>query len=457
MYHDGKRMPKCWLYLFVSAITFQCAFFSPRFFFWLVFVWLIPLFFCIQKGFKLSFKEGFLWGIIFYSFHLLSVTKLLMTESYGAGRFLFPLLLIGYCATHSGIWFFFADKTAALLGANRIAQAIAWQGWTVIYLLWVPRGLLWISGQYVGYPLCFPLLPLAHYPHFLYLLASLSRELLVFCVVFFSMTLSLLKKEGYYPVLFISSLSLAPFFLGFLQTKEITIPPISNTLGYIEPPDPEVFCHPMDAAQEIYYRMQDLIERYPEIKYIVMPELSYRFTLNKHKHIIDLWNNNVLHNSVDLFIGACREDKKGRVFNSLYWIKEGKIKKVYDKKNLMPFAEYTPKFFEKVPFFSDLFFKKSRAFSAMRKKGVVFDISNNFFFEPFICSEIFFDVSRDIKMSDNSFFLTILNDSLFSSYSFRHLMFLWHHFKVLEQNKACLFVGYNYAALLGSSYSYVIS
>ncbi len=441
--------------IITSALLLHGALCCPQYLCWLVFLYLVPFFFlglaCLNK---IDFYSGFLWGIIFFSFHSWGLAKLVITECNGKGRFIFPVLFILYCSIHTGFWFWLIKKTK-LLFAKQL-QFLPLLLWTFLFFWWAPQGLLWISGDYIGQPLFFPLLPLVQYQKTLQLLPLLGSNFLLLTMMLFSLFIVFFivtQKKRFLVFVFLCML---PFLYGhiFLQKKV----PVSNfvkTVGYICPPDCAKFSHPMDVAQEIYFRMCTLLKKHPHITTIVMPELSYRFALNKHQHVITMWNNNILHDKVQLFIGACHK-KKRKVFNSLYWIKNGKIKQIYDKSRLMPLAEYIPNAYKNISWLNHLFLGEKQVFSENKNNNIVFKIEKTVTLEPYICAEIFFKKNNiPIQLPNDCYVLSMCNDTVLLSSSLRHLMFLWNKFKALEFTKSVFFVGY-YSSSFISPTNYLI-
>jgi len=395
----------------------------------------------------ISFGAGLLWGIIFFSLHLYAVIDLIVTQGYGVGRFLLPIFLICYAALHSGLWFFCAQKTGALFGNKKSAVIVGWVFWSFLFFTWAPHGLLWISGKHIGYPFMLPLLPLAQYPQLLFALSSLGRNVLLVCMICFAMATALFCVQHKKRYFLIACVFLLPFIAGFwIHKKEHTISVFLATSGYVKPPPEQLFCRPLDCAQEIYYRLRRLLKENKNIRYVFMPELSFRFALNKHLYVIDLWNN-ALKNSVQLIIGACYQEGE-KTYNALYQIQNGKIQAVYHKHTLMPLVEYLPSWCRCIPVLHTLFLRNRTPFCCGSKKSKVLQCAHNVNFIPYICADIFFEGKRRGGMSDNTHFLSIINDSIFSKPYYNNLFLLWNTFKVLELNKALLYVGFSRALFI---------
>lgn len=433
------------LFIVASALFLHFSIYYPALFFWLSFFWLVPIFYLVFTHLCCpSFLYGFLWGCVFFSLHTISILNIIIEQSEGFGVFIFPTLLISYCAMHSGFWFFFANKTAILFGNQRFARATSWIFWTVFFLLWVPHNLLWVAGNKIGYPFSFPLLPLVQVPLMLSLLATWGRAVLtlfsIFIAIFFAAGLAYRNRS----LVGVGLIFFFPFLYGFLITTEPQeVPSFIKTIGYVRPPSPKNYVHPMDAAQEICINIRSLLRKNPDITYFVMPELSFRFPLNIYAHVIKLWKNNALRETDHLFLGTCRSKKNGNLCNSLCWIKEGKIYKFYDKKLLMPLAESIPTWCKNIPSLAMLFLQEGQSFFPGKREREAFSVSRKISFFPQICADFF--LSSEIDMSDNACILLILNDSFINEDTLPKFMLLWAKFKALELNKSILFVGYQRA------------
>ena len=429
---------KNFFFVALSALSFALALFAPAYFFWLTFFFLIPIFYGARtENSNYSFTTGFLWGFIFFSVHLVPVTILIVNDCFGWFRFIFPVILICYSALHTGIWFTLAFRKKSFL---------RFVFYTWLFFWWVPRGLLWASGAYIGYPLMYPLLPLAEYPQFLAAVRFFGTEFLLLFLICFSMSSAFFLRTKNKKTFFLPIIFLTPFLIGFvLPHKEKELPDFFKTFAHVAPPDIPDGTPALDVAQEIYYRIRRLLKQHPEVRYIVMPELSCRFALNERQDVIDLWTHNALGDQVGLLIGACKK-KDENIFNSFYFIQQGRVQQVHDKTCLMPFAEYVSKIYRIFSFTKKLFLNGAICFTP-GTKNVHFWFKEGHSCKNYICAEALFAKKKYSNLlSDNDFLLSIFNDALFSN-SFHHLFVLWVKLQGLKQNKVALFVGRKFACL----------
>jgi apolipoprotein N-acyltransferase len=443
----GKHKESRYMWL-VSVFLLQLSLWNPVYFFWCAFIWLIPLFYgaLIPMG-RLSWKEGFLWGSLFFTLHLVPVIIFFTQQAQGPCRYIFPLLLIMYCAMHTALWFWAATITARWWGDGMYVRVCSWCAWTIFFWAWVPHGLLWISGHYIGYPLVFPVLAMAQYPQLIWPVQYVGLIGLLALQVMVAMCVTLVMLKFSWAALFFLVLGLGLFCAGpVVQRLPRAMPACCKKFGYVRPPRLSEGEYPLDAAQKIYYSMRVVLESHPEITHLFMPELTYRYALNTTNYVIGMWNNNVLHDKVTLFIGACREEA-GKFYNSVYMIERGAITAWYDKSRLMPFVEYMPQWYKRMPFLNKLFLHDNE-FCARVDRGTMFKVTSTCIMEPYVCAELFFGkVSCANNVSDNAYVLSILNDVALSK-SMQKLMMFWSVLKAVEWQRICLYVGYDNAVVI---------
>lgn len=476
----------------VSAIIFALSLIYPAQLYFLVFVFLVPIFYlAFRYPDYLSFKHGFFWGLTFFVIHFFGYIFMFNNQAYGSFRLLIPVFLAAYCALYSGAWFFLVNLFVNYSHVNYfhvknscvnnscsrpISTFCSWVIFTYLYFSWIKYGAFWILGRFFGYPFSQPLLPLATCPDVLYFLPVLGKSALLVFIVFFSLFIALFIVCFKSKYLIFALICLGPFVVGQFLNKHQDCKEQNqylDTIGYINPLKAQTLEGPMDQAQEIYYQMVELLKKNPKITTIIMPESSCQFCLNINKYVIDLWASNILGDSVDLLIGApYQESLDGqnsvKTYNCLYHISHGNIKKVYKKTSLMPFAEYVPFFWNNFEFCKKLFFQDScPGFSDMSSCGkacmsslgfacgcdkkVCFNCGKNIVFRPLICSDFFTIKRRDIKAfsGKSSFVLLVaINDSIFPMQYLRDLMLLHAKVEAISIERDILYVGYYFACLI---------
>src|SRR5215467_13111276 len=99
------------LLIVVSALLCIVPFYVPTLFCWLILCYMIPIFYGVICGYRFTFMDGFVWGIIFFGLHLMGVLVLLcghLEQTYVAfGAY---TLLTCYYASLTGLYFAMANK-----------------------------------------------------------------------------------------------------------------------------------------------------------------------------------------------------------------------------------------------------------------------------------------------------------------------------------------------------------
>jgi len=439
-------------YIALSALLFSLSFFYPEKLSWLIFLFLIPLFYvAFDSQRKISFWHGFFWGVLFYTVHLYAFSMFFWHELQGIKAILIPIFIILFLSIYSGIWFFLGQKIVLFFKSRSILAMLCWAFCSYLYFTWMLHGSVWIFGVFMGYPFSYPLVPLANGSYCLQLLPIFSKDLLLGFLILFSGFVALFLRYFKKKYIFLSFFLLIPFLYGILFPLDTFFPKQIKNIGYISPS-----CvnkqHSLDAAQQIYYAMVQLIQKRPNVSLIVMPETSYLFDLNELKYIIDLWCHNILDDEIDLIIGAPRKEKENR-YNSLYWIGQGDIKGTYDKVHLMAFTEFIPRFWDYVGIFKDFFLHYDGKYVKGKKKQAVFEI-NNIRFKPRICFDMLIGKRRGKNnglATKKDVLLVAVNDTVFQSRHMRKLMFLFAKMRALQCCEDMLYVGYYRAIWVSKS------
>jgi len=134
---------KKWLLLLLSAWLLNAAFFNPHYCSWCVFLFLIPIFYlAIINPSILSFKEGFYWGALFFSFHFYAFGQLIIERAEGRYKLGALLFLIMYCALHAGLWFWSASWLSKNFSKYALKFCIFffWVLITYCYFYWMQHG-----------------------------------------------------------------------------------------------------------------------------------------------------------------------------------------------------------------------------------------------------------------------------------------------------------------------------
>jgi len=442
---NKKWLYKKWLLLWGSAWGLNAAFFFPHYFFWLVFLFLVPIFYLAFHN-LLSFGEGFVWGLLFAIAHYLPLIRIVGDNYRNYGGLLLISFLLLYVSVYAGLWFFVSKKGASFY-SNNLALMGIWILGTYLYFVWMSSGALFIFGQWMGDPFAWPIIPLAYSPRWLIVVSFLPKTAILLLLIVLSALIAFYvtyREKRYIIPIFLIFL---PFALGSVyKTDDPKLPICCKKIGYLAPPDYDENAHPIDVAQNIYYRLAALLEKRPDIKLIVMPESSYRFSLNKQQHVVDIWAIHALE-SRSFLIGSQRSEGPD-VYNTAYLIEKGKIIDFYDKRYLMPLAEFIPTVYRNRAFFRDILLKENGSFccgNVQKKKHITI---LNRAFEPYICYDFFFGSFLDKTTIP---IILFVNDTYFQTSYMCNMMLLYAKFKALDLKRDILYVGYYNATWINKS------
>lgn len=439
--------------LFISSLLLNCALIFPAYASWLIFIFLVPFFYIVlTRPGVVSFGYGFFWGVAFFIVHLSGFFLLFYTQANSKWSVLVPLFVSLYFALYSGILFMGVQYTLRFIRHTITSLFVVWAIWTYLYFAWIRYGSLWVLGKFIGYPFCYPLLPLARCKFVVCFLSFSSKGFVLMCVIIFSLCIALFFAFFKKRYLVYSALCLFPFLYSFyFLCDSVASNKSIEHIGYISPIEMQKYTYPLDVAQEVLDQMITLIDQNPDVNVVVMPESSCNFCLNEHQYVIDLWYKNILDNRVNLLIGAPYKDG-AKIYNSLYWIKGGVIQKVYHKTNLMAFTEYVSPFWQRIPYMKNLFLDEESFFSHGKSCLITFNICKDITVKPLICSDFFIgkrSSGKSLKKQDFSAVLIVVNDQAFPVVYLRNLMFLSACLEAINRRKDILYVGYYFAAWVG--------
>lgn len=418
----------------LSALMLSAAFFLPSYFYLFIFFFLVPLFYHILRGKNLNFMRGFLWGVVFFSLHWIVLVPLLYYKAYGALRMLIYPFLVLYGALWTGLWFY----CASLIG--RKFSRIGWVFITWAYFsLWTQFGLFILNGN-MGYCFGCPLLPLAHHPQGLFFLPLAGKQGLFFLLILFQYMVAMVLS-GRLPglkTLFVILIFIV-FLWDFFSDADKTFPHADRGVIYVKPLEKNSDDYLHD-AQKICEKLMTTMAKDPECTLLIMPESSYPFCLNRHSDVVDMWTDKALGNNVGLIIGSHRRTGK-KLFNSLYYIRGGRIIYSYDKNLLFPFIEYIPFNIFNNTWAKNLFLKEPNAFVS---NGVDHcdwvEIAPDLIFFPLICFDFY--CGNRASLPEGITVLLLVNDSWFSYRYMKNLMFLYARFVACQSRQPILYISH---------------
>lgn len=372
-----------WFLVCSSALLFSSAFLWPAYCFWAIFIFFIPLWHLFKRG-QGSFVKGYMWGIICWSLQLSALLIFLFEHGSGSAplRMSAWLVLVFYLSIYAGIWFWIIKVANDFFYASTVKSFIIISV-SMAYFYWIHRAVFFIFGRVFGYPFSNPLLPLM----------------------------------------------IIPRLLLYPQPKEEW----QNQIAIIAPHNYE---SAWDRAYDFLERCKKISNNKPAVKVIITPESAFPFPLNNYPEFIALWSEYPGFECIHFLIGAHRQEGK-KLFNTLYYIHQGRIIQYYDKKTTLLIAEELPtnKFWlwtQKI-FLAD---KHQVHGSINARKAITIDGLPKLL--PYICSDLFF-CYKNPKM-DDAVILCTVNDGWFSMNYMKELLQLYVRLAAINLNKQILYI-----------------
>ncbi len=414
--------------IFFSAVSLGAAFFGfiPG-----VFYFLAPLYWLSCKQ-KLTFFDGFMWGLLFFTIHSFGVFYVVLGQGVGLFRLLCPLLFMSYCALHSGIWFWAVQKVAS-------CSVFTWVLMTVTYFWWIDQGLFWIFGKFEGYLLAFPLVPLMSLPQMAYSISIIGKWGLLICLVIFQVLL--VKSIQTRRTIVLTILCLLPFTYGFFVSHTETVPAWVKDTRFV----------PLPKEPDPYERAVNLVKTLankPEVKLFVLPETFFPVPLTNKSLIIRILQDHILQNEQLCVVGTHKQINE-KLYNSFFVLDQRRIILSYEKTHLIPFFEFNP--YNGTPFATlfNFFLHQKVAFSCADSKLSPVCYGDVGPFLPAICSELF--CSRGLQKEGEIPFLWIVNDSYFGSTNFPLIMRLLAQFQAISLNQSLAYCASSSAYFIGKN------
>ena len=382
-------------------------FLYPHYTYPCLFVWMLPIIINDTDN-TYGFKQGFTWGLMFYSIHLYWLAYTLHTKGEHHLRVIAYILLVLYLSLYSGLWLWGKQliihryvRKITDQKENYVAWCLTWLLSTVSFMLIIQSLSFAILDCFEGYYLANPLLPLVSWPWFMCPLFYFGE--LLYCVLLVLINLAFarlfIKPDGK-SLIYLMILFCFPFFF---QPPPSSIIVDCNEIVYLQPSWNDSNLKPAQKFYTISRKLDEIAERCPTVKYIVMPESSFSHSLLDWEDKLDAWTS-LFSPSTIIFIGSHRKDAvTGKIYNSLFVIQDGKIIGWYDKQHLVFFTERQPKLFKNWPILRDLFISSEFSYSEQQDTWCGE-------FQPAICSEIFCGMR---KFKGDKPILFVCNDSWF--------------------------------------------
>lgn len=404
-----------------SAVLFSSSFFAPKFLGWSAISALLLQIFILAESKKVTLKNAFysglVWGGIVFGSQLYWIIHLLIKYSHYSKS----VSLLCYCliccsfAYVSGLWCASISFITRFCSGRAMNMAIGMLI-TLGYWIFLNRWGAYIMMSGDGYPLCNPLIPLCSYQWFLRIVCLAS---------------SWFVGQNYYA-------AQQPHLYTFLHVKPV-----------VQMHDPFI-TSPSVLGQKIYHQLCDLYKKYKEIPgnrlMYCAPESFFPHPLNRLQELVPLWQSAMPPEAI--FLLGAHYQEKGVFFQSVFFIHQSRIKKVYVKKHRVPFAEYIPKIWNLLGCTKSVLNSSGQQFGSYKNKAWnnVYCLDEKNLIIPQICSEFLWDHKTDcfrrwLKPDRVPAILWVVNDSWFPEY-FNKILRLAGTLRAAWIGLPCIYVGH---------------
>ncbi len=444
-----KKIASAYVSIICSALLLAASFFWPQYFWWAVFVFLVPLLFSFMSGWQPTMSHGLLWGMLYFGLHWIALAEVLVRHAQVSKSVVLCcyFFLICYMSLYSLCWFWLLGLIKKITHNIRL-QILFFVGISYLYFHVLYYHSLFIFGVHTGYSLGNIVLPI--------LTISLGRWLLMIMgmtgtilfiisingVIAYAFFLNR-KKIAVYLSLLVCTLL---FGITFYKTQEKNRNYMShNSITYVKPSLGE---QPRDVIQETITAIQKVKIGQRDTSLIVMPESTFSFDITPRQ--IQMIQDN-LDETTFLLFGCYYQNK-----NSILCVNKERIIFHYDKTTYHPFSEilYWPwNYFEEKGWLPYLFLNGKEQImprSSQEQIRILPINENNYIITPAICSDLFFNTRVKIDKK-SEYILFLCNDSWFSYSYFRHLMYLYAVYTAIINQIPVLYVAHTYATYINQA------
>ncbi len=435
-----------WLLFILSAFLFGAPLLWSTYTWPLVFLFAIPLLYVAVYN-NLSFGYGFLWGIIAFGTHTSGVFLGLDNMARGsvAERFAPVLLIISYISLFTLIWFAINKKIIDYFALHSVLEKLT--VWVITYwlfILFMEHYSLAIFSRYEGYFLFNPVFVLAEKPQLLTLLPYIGKSMLLLLILCLSGSI----VYAYITRSIQSFIVLLMFTIPWILSLTIAIPTTEAPLWLSKIAPLPVIIPDMINLNKQALATQELLksaaERYPEAQLIITPESSMQCShLSTTPALCGIWSEKELGRPLHIIIGAFRWDGPD-YRNTLHWINNGNLEKIFDKRHAMLLTEQIPPAF-KLKVLEHLFFTTFPGVTPATAPRPLFNVFPGVSFIPYICSELFFNDQPDDNYEKGSTILANTNDSWCMNTNIAALMHLAARFRAIQWQRNILYISFLYA------------
>lgn len=195
-------------------------------------------------------------------------------------------------------------------------------------------------------------------------------------------------------------------------------------------------------AQQAQNVLKSIAKKYPTKDIILMPEAAFYCEHIHEPNICAYWNAQQIGKPLHLIFGAFRwENNLYR--NSAYWLYNGKVKDVFDKRHAMVLIERIPALC-KCNLIHNLYFKESPEIIPSDNPRPTWQI-DDMCLVPYLCSELFFMKKTDAPK--NCTLVALCNDRWADAHV-QKLMCMLAQYKAIVWQRPIIYVSFSYNAYI---------
>lgn len=441
----------------LSAVLYGSAYVCPVYLWWTIFIFLIPLFYTelafhphvpvrLRSG-RAALREGWVWAFLAFSLHLSGVLEGLFITAQGplALRILVPLLVLFLAVAYGVIWFVSTQWFIHLIGHHY--RLGIWVVTTWLFFLWLEHGCIFMLGAWEGYLLFSPVVPLVQWPALVYFMPTIGPVLfLLFFIVTQAVIAACLAHRLHWMwAFFLLSIWVSGVVLWYTEKRVgYTCPPLTCGTALFRP-----FDNITRNGRVVRDYSKELLKRYPETEIILFPETALRCPLVPGEpDIVALWNSEHLGKPVTFLMGGFRWDND--IYrNTVYWIHDGKVIDLFDKRHTMALTERAPSEFllGNTPLIKKVYFEKFPGIVPHKQPRPVWKIGPDLTIIPYICSELFFNTNPDHTLRAGAIILALCNDNWLVRDYMRYQMFMGARYRAIQWQIPIIYVAHFYQGL----------
>lgn len=366
---------------------------------------IFPLLFVIlQKSIKKqSFFIGFSFGMGYFSSTLYWIAESFKCVGFGNYGYLAVALLVLYLSIYPGLTCYFTKKFAT----TRISFILLFSTfWTISEIL---RGIIftgfpWNLIGYIAYDI----------PYFSQIADIFGVYGVSFLLILIIGLISF-RKTIIYGIIILFFNILYGYYKINLYNGYIT-PESETDITIVQPSisqENKLCIEKFKENIDLHIKLSKVQNHlYTGSRLIIWPEAAINMPISSKGELLKYITSQITQNNTYIISGCDRFDKNMKLYNSLVVLgKNGEIKKIYDKRHLLPFGEFIPECL------LNLGIKKLTAgitnFSKGKLKRTI-KLNNISYFDCVICYEMAFP-GEIIDNHESKWILNITNDAWFNN------------------------------------------